>query len=80
MKLRNTDERYGDSTVFESDSRAAAADEMATQLRQWALEEDARKRDDHAHSGDTSAYDGPSVDAILARLRVEFIAGLEEVE
>lgn len=64
MRLRSTNERFGDTAaIFEAASREALADELAPILAAWAGE----------------AETGESVRQAAQRLRGEFIDGLEEV-
>lgn len=67
-KYKNTNDAYGLSGPFEAESREALADEMAETFREWAKS----IRDREAGF----VFD---MDAELAAMRKEFIAGLEEV-
>ncbi len=63
MRLRNTNERFGDtSAIYSAASREALADELASMLATWAAE-----NTDEAVEDD------------IQRLRDEFLDGLEEV-
>jgi len=66
MQLRNTNERFGDTTrIFEAASPEALADEVAPVLTTWA--------------GEAAEQTGEAVEDAVQRLRVEFLDGLEEV-
>ena len=66
MRLRNTDERFGDTAaIFDVTSREALADEAAPMLTTWA--------------GEAAEQTGETVGQAVRRLRGEFIDGLEEV-
>ena len=62
----NTNDRYGYGGPFEAESREALADEMAPSFSDWADQKD------------------PKTDAekseMIAAMRAEYIAGLEEDE
>jgi hypothetical protein len=67
MKVRNTNERFGDTgTIYDVASREALADEMAPTLATWA--------------GEAVEQTGETVGDAVQRLRGEFLDGLEEVD
>ena len=66
MKIRNTNERFGDTgTIYDVTSPEALADQMAPTLATWA--------------GEVSERTGETVGDAVQRLRGEFLDGLEEV-
>jgi hypothetical protein len=67
MKVRNTNERFGDTeTIHDVTSPEALAEEMAPTLATWADE--------------AAEQTGEAVEDAVQRLRGEFLDGLEEVQ
>jgi hypothetical protein len=76
MKIRNTKPEFGDCGPFEADSFEALADEMTERFLLWADEVfDECNDPDLGIDVDRDAW----VDGYTARLRDDFIRGLEEV-
>ena len=84
MKLRQTDERYGDGGIFEASSIDDAV-ETETAFEGWADDAERRYADyvrDNAHAYRISScklavFDRP---ACIEEMKREYRAGLEEVE
>ena len=70
-KFYNNNERYGDCGPFQAETREALADEMADTFEQWANEE----YDRNEEQGNGEEFKKQAI----AKMRSEFISGLDEV-
>ena len=79
MKYYNNNEKYGCGGPFEADSPEELSNGMTPTLETWA-DEEIDKFNDMVYHGEADAEDEPNRNDLIARMRSEFIDGLELVD